>query len=108
MEPYLKVNNLIVVKSSKDYNIGDVVTYIKDGGYITHRIIQINDSNIITKGDANNTEDEAIIKKDIVGKVVLRFKILGDILFFKYSWIWIFVIGLIITMLIPDKKIKKV
>lgn len=107
MSPYLEVNNIIVVKSNKTYKINDVVTYINDGNYITHRIISISNEGIITKGDANNTEDALITKDDIVGKVVLRFKFLGYIFSLRFSWIWIFIVGLIITILIPDKKKHK-
>ena len=67
-----------------NYKIGDIVTYKKNNGYITHRIIKINKNEITTKGDANNIEDESIEKKNIVGKVVYSGKILNIIIKYKY------------------------
>lgn len=107
MYPYLKVNDIIVVKSRKNYKVNDVVTYIDGKSYITHRIISIDGDEIITKGDANNTEDKPIIQKKIIGKVIYKFKILGYVLSLKFSLFWIFVVGFIITILIPDKNKRK-
>ena len=78
---------------------------------ITHRIVKIDKDTIITQGDANNTEDEPITEKNIIGKVIYRFKLMGYLLYLfsqpKYLII-IFVLGLLITIFIPDKKkIKK-
>ena len=70
MEPTIKQNDIIIVKMTDRYEIDDIVTFEKDDAYITHRIITINDNNLITKGDANNTNDVAIDKKSVLGKVV--------------------------------------
>ena len=70
MEPTIKQNDIIIVKTTNQYQEKDIITFEKDGDYITHRIININDNNIITKGDANNTNDVAISKDAVVGKVV--------------------------------------
>lgn len=110
MEPYLKVNNYILVKESKDYKVNDVITYQIEDTYITHRIVSIEDDVITTKGDANNREDDPINKDSIIGKVVVRFVTLGFILSLFSNpiiWLLILIIGVIITMLIPDKKKKK-
>ena len=107
MEPYLHVNDIVVIKKCNDYKVNDVITYKKDNEYITHRIISINDNEVITKGDANNIQDEPIRKNNIVGKVVYKFKFFG-FLYYLFSQpktlVLTFVIGLIITILIPDKK----
>ena len=43
MEPELSVNDIIVIKSKKIYEIGDIVTYNVDNKYlVTHRIVDIN------------------------------------------------------------------
>ena len=75
MSPYLKVNDLIIIKAYDDYEIDDIVTYKSENEYITHRIIEKDDVSITTKGDANNTNDSKIAKEDIVGKVVLKLRI---------------------------------
>lgn len=109
MEPTLKVNSFVLIKKSDKYEIDDIVTYKKNNEYITHRIIEINNNEIIAKGDANNTADDPINKNTIVGKVIFNLNIINFInyLFNKpLTWILLFIIGLIITILIPDKKIK--
>ena len=84
MEDNIHVGDHILIVKQNDYKIGDVVTYKKDNGYITHRIIKIDQDKITTKGDANNVEDESVDKKRIVGKVVYSGKILNIIFKYKY------------------------
>lgn len=107
MEPYLNVNDLILIKASKNYNLNDVVTYKNNNEYITHRIIFLDDNECITKGDANNTSDKAIPKDKIIGKLVYRFK------FFKFinylfsqpiSWIILLVFGFMLIFFLPCKE----
>ena len=74
MSGTLEVGDIIVVKLTKEVKENDIVTYIENNAVITHRILEINDKTITTKGDANNTEDEPITKDDIIGKVVFTFK----------------------------------
>ncbi len=110
MEPYLKIDDIIIITKSKNYKINDVITYKNNNKeYITHRIISITNDEIITKGDANNTPDDPITKDDIVGKYIYKFRYFGFIKYIfnqKMSWLLLFVYGLIITIIIPDKKQK--
>lgn len=69
----IDVNDMVIVKITNDFNVNDIITYYKDGYFITHRVISEKDNQIITKGDVNNSEDSPITKKDIIGKVVLIF-----------------------------------
>ena len=75
MSGYIEVNDIIFVKLDKNVkhmDIDDVITFKnKEGEIITHRIISKSGGNIITQGDRNNTPDEAITSKDIIGKVKL-------------------------------------
>ena len=73
MEPTIKQNDIIIVKMNDKYEIDDIITFEKDNAYIKHRVIMINDNNVITKGDANNTNDVAIDKKLILGRVIKIF-----------------------------------
>ena len=70
MEPVIKIDDIVIVKITKDVKEDDIITYKADDNFITHRIIKINNDSIITKGDANNTEDTPISEDAIVGKVV--------------------------------------
>lgn len=107
MEPYLKVNNYILVKEVKNYKVNDVITYKSDNSYVTHRIVKIKKDKITTKGDANNKEDKPISKDKVIGKVTVRFVILGFILSLFSNpiiWVLILLLGVVITMIIPDKR----
>ena len=79
MEPYLKVNDVILIKESNNYKPQDIITYKDNDEYITHRIISSNNNEIITKGDANNISDKPITKDKIVGKVIYKFHIFSYI-----------------------------
>ena len=70
MSPTIKIGDIVFVKIGEDAKEEDIITYKKDNEFITHRIIKIDDEAIIAKGDNNNTEDEAITKEAIIGKVV--------------------------------------
>ena len=77
MEPTIKENDIIIVKEKSNYNINDIITYESDNAYITHRIVQIYNDQIVTKGDANNAIDTAINKNVIIGAVVKNYSGLG-------------------------------
>lgn len=110
MKPALDVNDLIIIKREKEYEKGDIITYRSENVYITHRIVSVYDETVITKGDANNTEDEPVSKKDIVGKYIYKFRINGFIVYlfseFKF-WILVFLVGIMITVYLPDKYVFK-
>ncbi len=73
MYPELDINDIIIVKKCKNYEIGDIITYNYQNKYfITHRIIEKNKNSFITKGDNNNSEDLEDIKiQNVKGKVIL-------------------------------------
>lgn len=77
MAKTLNVYDVILVKITKDVKENDIITFKKDDELITHRIMEIDGEEIITKGDANNTEDEKITKEAVIGKVVSIFPRVG-------------------------------
>ena len=104
MESTLRIGDLIVIKDTDDYKIGDIVTYIREGDKIptTHRIIQyVGEDAYITRGDANNSNDMDDVKKDmIIGEVVKVYPKAG--LFSK--WIkaegWIYIVAILVLLAI--------
>lgn len=70
MENTINVNDVILVEITKNVKEKDIIAFKQDNGLIVHRIISINDEGIITKGDANNHEDEPINLEQIIGKVI--------------------------------------
>ncbi len=76
MNPEFRKEDIIVIKKEKEYEVGDIITFkTKDGNLITHRIIEKNENEFITKGDGNNTKDEEKITSSCIqGKVIFVFK----------------------------------
>lgn len=71
MAPSITTNDLIIVKVG-DSNIkkNDIITFVSDDVLVTHRVFSKGANGFVTKGDANNTSDKSVNKKDVVGKVV--------------------------------------
>ena len=107
MEPVIKVNNLIIVKKQKEYHEGDIITYKKGKEYITHRIVNIDGEEIITRGDANNTNDKPFKEDQIIGKYVYRFKTIAIINFiFKNPLNIFFAFTIVLSIALIYKTIK--
>ena len=75
MLPKFKKGDFIIIKKQKEYNIGDIITYsISEGNnvyYVTHRIIKKYENEYVTKGDANNKEDNYKVYENVIkGKVI--------------------------------------
>ena len=73
MEDTIKIKDIVIVKLTKDVKENDIITYKSGEDFVTHRIIKKTNEEIITKGDANNSEDTPITSKNVVGKVVFIF-----------------------------------
>lgn len=71
MSGTIEINDLVIVKL-QDYDIqeNDIITYQSGKEFITHRVIKVNEDNLITKGDNNDSSDKPIAKSDVLGKVV--------------------------------------
>lgn len=70
MADTIQIKDIVIVKITDDVKINDIITYKSGDNFVTHRIIKIDNEKIITKGDANNSEDEPITKDVVVGKVI--------------------------------------
>ena len=77
MKPVINENDIIIIKSQKDYEVDEIVTFKSEKSYITHRIVSKRGDTFVTKGDANNTKDVAIERDAIIGKVVKVLKKAG-------------------------------
>lgn len=84
MEDGIHAGDHILILNKSNYHKGEIITYQVDEYFITHRIIEINGDEVITKGDANNVEDEAISKEDIVGKVIYNGGLLDILIRYKF------------------------
>lgn len=73
MADTINVGDVVFVKIKKektDFYKNDIIVFKQENSIITHRIVEIDGQNIITKGDANNTEDEPITREEVIGKVI--------------------------------------
>ena len=73
MWPSLKKGDLVLIKgigSKEEVQMGDIIVYQNPKGFTIHRVIRINNNTLVTKGDANNTEDEPIKYDKIIGKTL--------------------------------------
>lgn len=105
MEPNINVYDVVLVKKANINKLkkGDVITFYSTNNYfgdtpITHRIVNIDDrTSIIVKGDHNEKADnEKVIPKNIIGKVILVIPSLGKLQFFLASKS-----GFIVAIIIP-------
>lgn len=79
MEPELSVDDLLVVVAQDSYEVGDVVVFQNQRTAVVHRIIAINGEEIITRGDANSSDDDPITLANIKGRVALAIPFVGYI-----------------------------
>lgn len=70
MSPTIEVGDVVITKLTKEVNANDIIVYMDGKNIITHRLIEKNGDKIITRGDANNSEDKPIEEKMIIGEVV--------------------------------------
>ncbi len=76
----IDIGDMVIVKKTNNYKIGDIITFFQDGQTIptTHRIVGISGDCYITKGDFNNAIDGDLVEKEmIVGEVVSTLKGMG-------------------------------
>jgi len=78
MESELSVGDIIIIKECENYEVNDIITYqVNDEYLVTHRIIERNGNNFVTKGDSNNVADNEKVSKDkIEGKMICNSKLL--------------------------------
>ena len=79
MEPTFSRGALLLVKDTRDVQTGDIVVYQSGNELIVHRIIAINDNEIVTQGDANNVADAPFDRSRIRGKVLGWIPVLGSV-----------------------------
>lgn len=86
MSGTIEINDVILVKTTKDVKVGEIITFENKDEIITHRIVAEKNDELFTKGDANNSEDLPIKRDSVIGKVIKVFpkfgiwvKVLSDV-----------------------------
>lgn len=114
MEPTIKVGDLILIDTKyKEINKKDIITFYDiNGSFVTHRVMDFERDSIITKGDANDSIDEAFSKDNVVGVYVTKFSGVGKLMSsFKnpFVMVMILIIGILICFFVStDKTLKPI
>ena len=85
MEPYLSIDDVIIVKERDTYEVGELVVYQSKGVLVVHEIIRFEGDYVITKGSANNTEDNPVPIDNLKGEVVEIYEGAGNYIKFLKS-----------------------
>ncbi len=103
MSPTISPGEMILIKQKEQYNQGDIVTYLDEDNYfITHRIIQIDDSTCVTKGDNNNVQDLPFTNDNILGSVVYHSKVLGFFILYILKPLIIIYIAILLLFIFKE------
>ena len=109
MEPTLNIDDFVILRELKGrVNVNDIVSYKRPGEKteVLHRVVSVDKNIVITKGDANNKEDDPIDVMQITGVYVRKVKYLGKIITFftKPLGVSITVTLFLIILLFPTSK----
>ena len=87
MDPALAVDDLVFVRASESYEVGDIVVYQEGkSSLVIHRIVSIDGDTVVTAGDANGGAlDEPITRSAIKGKEVASLPFVGLLVRFLQS-----------------------
>ena len=77
MEPALSVGDLLIVRARDSYEIDDIVVYQSGNTPVVHRVVSISDQTVITRGDANNVNDEPFATTALKGEVIAAIPLVG-------------------------------
>ncbi|MCU7787029.1 signal peptidase I [Pyrobaculum sp. 3827-6] len=82
MSPVYMPGDVVLVAPAKSINVGDVVLYRADVGYVLHRVIDVRREGrqiyYVTKGDANASPDpRPVPRENVVGVAVGRIPYVG-------------------------------
>lgn len=70
MADSIQIGDVIIIKLTQEVNEEDIIVYKSDNNFVAHRLIKQEENKLITKGDANNTEDSPIELEQVLGKVI--------------------------------------
>ena len=118
MEPNLPTWSLSFVSTRtkyEDVQVGDIVVYVResDGKRIIHRVIEITDEGMVTKGDHNKIDDGvSTTKANFYGKYLFHVPWLGRLPVLirtpvGYCVVGVIVVLLIVTTVADEKKARK-
>ena len=108
MEPAVMADDLILVKETDSYEIGDIVVFQSGSMIVVHRIVDMDEQSVTTRGDANNAEDTPIARMYIKGKVIGRVSGVGGLvrLLKSPAVTFLLIAGAVLLVELPYRKTK--
>ena len=95
MEPTISIDDLVFVKKATNIKVGDIILFKSGNSSVIHRIIKIEDNVVITKGDANNVEDDPIDINNVSGIYIGKIPGFGKVIKVLTSLPFIIIISVI-------------
>lgn len=112
MEPTIQTGSVVVVSRANDYQPGDIITFrdsTRSKTSVTHRIVELENGQFVTKGDANDSADfNKVTSANIVGKVRLWIPYIGYVLAAVRTRIGVILVIGIPTLVIIGDQISKI
>lgn len=88
----IEIGDVRLIKRFREYKVGDIIAFHKDGSIYFHKIVDENENGFVTKGTSNSNIDSGIVRhENIIGKQITEMNM---------NWLVSpqFRIGLILTM----------
>ncbi len=84
MAPAIRKYALVYVKTDGKYEKGSIIA-VKTAGYpLLHRVVEIGDDYVVTKGDANDNPDAPRPLTDVIGVMVFQIPFAGILFKSRY------------------------
>lgn len=90
MEPAVHIGSVVITESinAGELKEGDIITFKRENNFITHRIVEITESGIKTRGDASEDADSSLTKaENIRGKLLFSIPSMGYYVFYAGRYI---------------------
>lgn len=107
MAPTIKRFSLVYIRPIQEDDtlaVGNIVMIKSPGIPVLHRIVEIDESTIITKGDNNEGVDRSIEASDVRGKMLFAIPLIGILFYNIYPLIIIILVIAIISIIRLLKK----
>jgi signal peptidase I len=74
MWPALKAGDVVFIEAvDRDkLEVGNILVWQKEGSYTIHRLVRLEETTVVTKGDANFKEDDPVPYESVVGRAAVR------------------------------------
>ncbi len=102
MEPLFSPGDMILIKEQEEYELGDIITFRSSQNQtVTHKIVGKVEGKFITKGEANNVEDDELLPpENILGKLQVVLPGVGNVVIFLRSPLGILILVVAAVLLI--------